>query len=246
MKYDVVYPVKDDPTAWYEELRYSLRSLHNVKNINKVYVVCHPKPMWLNDKAIWVDQPDVFPELKQSNVINKILTACNHVKGDFFVLNDDFLFLQPMMLNPVYEYRGSLGFLLEEKQEKSDNGKYVRAIRNTITWLEALGVFQINHEQHTPIMFNSDKFKTLFLDKGVEWRNYNYVYRSLYCNYYDVVMKQAEKDYKIYDTDTFIDALIPVPPKSLTMVSTSPSIERQTLFKKWREDTFNRTSKYEE
>src|SRR5690606_9190627 len=96
----VLYFVKDGERN--EELRYSLRSLANFDH-DRVVIV-GGKPSWVTGVDFF--RGNRFPG-KWGNVYDNLRIACEHVDGEFVVMNDDIFITRPTTLLPSL-HRGSL------------------------------------------------------------------------------------------------------------------------------------------
>lgn len=93
---DVVYYVR--PGEKNEELRYSLRSLANLKH-DRVWVV--------GDKPSWVTNVEYIPgngeRTPQANAARNLTLACEAMDAErFYVFNDDFYVMRPVLAVPTY------------------------------------------------------------------------------------------------------------------------------------------------
>src|SRR5690606_40329879 len=90
---DVVYLVR--PGNRNEELRWSLRTLVNLPH-DRVWIVGH-LPNWIDRHKVQYLRTEQY-ELKHTNTLNNLATACDHsdISDRFVLMNDDFFVLQPV------------------------------------------------------------------------------------------------------------------------------------------------------
>jgi hypothetical protein len=104
---DVVYKLGCGSKSDDKELRYSLRSLSNFVDLEKVFVVGF-KPRWLKE-VIHIPAEDLHPANKDCNLINKLILACHHpeISVNFVNMSDDQVFLkeidQKELFQPYYD-----------------------------------------------------------------------------------------------------------------------------------------------
>lgn len=97
-KIDVIYKLGSGSKRQNDELRYSLRSLSNFKNLGKVYLV-GIKPAWVTN-ITWIEAQDPFEICKDCNLISKIILACldKDITQQFLHFSDDQVLLSPINL----------------------------------------------------------------------------------------------------------------------------------------------------
>lgn len=192
---DVVYPLKKDASKWDDnEIKYSLRSLRNIK-FDKVFIIGY-KPNFLNDEVIHIQKNDIY-ENKQTNVIEKIMTICKdeRVSDDFILMNDDFYFLEPQEVNILI--RGKL----ENMGEFTLKSKYGYSLREAVKWLKERNLETNSYEVHYPMIYNKQKFLDLF--SQIDYKENPILHRSVYGNYYNVPYKEDVKDFKVFNLKDF-------------------------------------------
>jgi hypothetical protein len=156
MQIDVVYKLAQGSRFDDQELRYSLRSLSNFKNLGKVYVTGF-KPRWLQN-VIHIPAEDPHLANKDCNLINKILLACHHPElSDLFLnMSDDQIFLKEVsiddFINPIYD-----NSLLNIDRSKRPN-RWKRRLINTIETLRELNLPTNCYEAHIPTLLDKNKF----------------------------------------------------------------------------------------
>lgn len=186
---DIVYIVKQN---WdNDELRYSLRSLDNIKH-DRVFIVWH-KPYWCQN-VIHIPAQDPY-KIKSLNALHKIKIACENekVSEDFILMNDDFYILEPITIK--YYHRWSIKEHLEYRINKwQENSLYVQNLIKTLELFPNWDDFSL----HLPIIYN----KNMFLEMCNKYdMTQGYLLRNLYCNHYWIKWEFKE-DIKVYDKFT--------------------------------------------
>lgn len=223
---DVVYPLKNMTENDYVELRYSLRSLKNVKH-DRVIIV-GGMPDWI-DNVIHLTEYDVH-SLKGSNSLRKIMTTFDIVSDDFIYMNDDFFLLKPQEIK--YFHQGNFRQNVELKAPLLDYSRYWQGMHRTAILFDE----PLDYEIHYPFIFNKNNFLKLI-------RKYDmtkaYSLRSLYGNEYNVGGEYM-KDNKVYSLDSFKEAF-----KSDIFVSSSDQLPVDDAFIKILDEHFPDKSPYE-
>jgi hypothetical protein len=200
MTFDVVYIYRNYNTSEFD-LRYSLRSLKNLKNMGNLFII-GDNHVWFN-RLKWFNVTNDM-KTKQINAMKKILFACKRpeISENFLLMNDDFLFLEETDINetPIY-YLGKLDFKFINKKR----GLYKQALINC---LEFLPKKPLNFEAHYPILINKKEFLRILENKP--WDRRNTVYRSIYQNNLKNAPEQLKqriksllKDFKAYNLNDF-------------------------------------------
>jgi len=129
-----------------DELRYSLRSLNKYAPwLRKIYVVSNcSQPDWLNDneKIVWVEHEDIFPNQADLPTFNShAIEACLHrIEGlseNFIYLNDDFVLGQPCLPSDFFDEVGrSLAYfesygMVDDSEDKEEIPDYLAAAKNS-------------------------------------------------------------------------------------------------------------------
>ena len=187
---DVVYLVSKCPNNNIE-LRYSLRSLKNIKYDN-VFLVWY-KPNWVkNVKHIpFNDKDDKFLNVKKKQ---KIIASHPDISDNFIYMNDDFYFLKPQ---EVKNYKiWTVDQQVEYIKSVVDNYKVYHYYRSITDILRMFGRWD-SYETHTPMIFNKKKMQEV-----IEWKpDYRTTsFRSLYGNYHSIPAELLTNtpDYKKY------------------------------------------------
>lgn len=172
----VVYPYHNN-TNW-DELRYSLRSLSQIKEESLQLCLVGEKPAWC--------KPDIFIETKnvgitkEAAIMNKLLLACQHkdVSNEFLMVNDDHYLLKTIFISEIAFWTdGSL----EQKITEKGYGAYGAALKNTLFTLINLGLPTRHYDIHVPIKYQKDKFIDIM--SFYDWaKKPTFVIKSLYCN----------------------------------------------------------------
>lgn len=110
-----------------------------------------------------------------ANVTAKCLEAANHF-NEFVYMNDDFFINDRFDLNITH---GSLEDL-ERKDRASIN--WNEAVENTSAWLKDAGHTSRTYECHQPVVFNSERLKSLM--NQINWSEHEHFIKSLYFNVY--------------------------------------------------------------
>ena len=163
-----------------QELRYSMRSLQNVKNWNGEVFVCGDKEDWFSDQITVID---TFKRshIKAEDVRNKMraIIADKRVPDDFLFFNDDFFITEPTEIKPLYDgkLKSFAGF-----------NTWLRAKSDTRDYLITQGIEDPkNYELHVPIIINKQKY-TSVLD--IVQQKPKLASRSIYGNMFKIGGKQ--------------------------------------------------------
>ncbi len=152
MKIDVVYKLGSGSLYDNKELRYSLRSLSNFKDIGKVYVVGF-KPDWIQN-IIHIPAVDVLTENKDGNLIFKLLMACYHpdITEVFLNMSDDQMFLKECSVDDfkLPYYNNKLYDFIPNKRLN----RWQNRIQNTQFTLQSKGLSSDCYEAHIPTLLN--------------------------------------------------------------------------------------------
>ena len=170
---DVVYIIRSDIVGG-EELRYSLRSLSNLKHGKVVIAGGCPDNIY----------PDLFLKIQQrgetkwERVNYTIRKICEspEISDTFYLFNDDFFILQPTEEIPPI-YNGDLS----ARCKNLGNSRYKINLDYTRKALERRGLDTKNYAVHIPMPIEKEKA----LEVLDEFEGYP-MFRSLYGNYWDV------------------------------------------------------------
>lgn len=156
MKIDVVYKLGIGSKHNDVELKYSLRSLSNFKDLGKVYIIGH-KPKWI-DNVIHILCDDVFTSCKDANLINKLILACcdKNISKEFINFSDDQVLLRECSTIdfevPFYD-NSLISFTEDQKLSR-----WKTRLRNTINTLKEKNLPNNCYESHIPTLINSELF----------------------------------------------------------------------------------------
>lgn len=180
---DVVYIVRKGDDN--ESLRYSLRSLKNIKH-GKVFISGY-KPNWVkNCTYLHVDQGP----LKYKNGGLNIAKACKSgaVSENFLLMNDDFFIMRPITGDLPILYMGGLNMAIDLFTKISPESPYVEGMKNTREMLHTLGMQRlVCYETHTPLLINKRKWLELRDLRFDYFPQYDMIHmRTLYGNYYGI------------------------------------------------------------
>jgi hypothetical protein len=148
---DVVYTVRNGEEN--EELRYSLRSLRNMRGVGKVYIVGF-KPKWVkNVTHIPVDQ--VYGSKVANTNHNWLQVAKDKRVSDRFVLfNDDFMVMKPIKALP-FQHMGSHTKFENYYNVHYPSSRYTRVAQNTTKRMIELTIENpMCYELHQPTVIS--------------------------------------------------------------------------------------------
>ena len=172
---DVVIPLSNG-SAWSDnELRFALRSLMRyVADLGRIIVVGH-KPAWLNEDAVLhLDVQDRRKSHKDSNMIRKVLAACDHVSGPFVRMSDDQCVLRPVTFGDLPAYGRPMNPATAEP-----DGKWARKRNRTFVWLRDNGYPTADFDLHCPMLYDPETFRRMAAESPWEPRP-GYCINSLY------------------------------------------------------------------
>lgn len=163
------------------ELKFSLRTLEKFVDVDRVIVVGE-NPGFLNDNVDFYRLPEANGN-KEFRIAAKIEWACKKdvVTGDFFFLNDDFFFTQPIDPATFPNYcKGDL-------PTKTPQSNYQKSLFNTHNYLKSQAKGTLHFDVHTPIVYNAKKFMELahVWNQSQKLAN-GFVVKSIYANWYNL------------------------------------------------------------
>lgn len=197
MSKDAVYPLGPDRT---DELRYSLRTLHNLPGVGRVFIMsATPPPEWTKNVE-WIETPDLP---KWESMHHKFVQMCQtkELSKEIYLMEDDYYILRPIRFLPNYSY-GTIA-AAEKRRGILPNDNWLKSLLATRDVLVKAGVKNpINYETHVPIVINRAK-APLWLDDGKPLR-----WHSAYGN----MVKSRETrdmafDVKAMDNDALVSLL---------------------------------------
>jgi len=169
------------------EIRYSIRSAEKyVGNLGRVFIVGEfPKFLSRKNKKITYIEVHDFTSHKLRNAIRKLRIAVMNpdVPENFILMNDDFFFMKPMRVLPLW-HRGFMKDTVAQHETKG--GYYFMALQDTYNMLSFTCKIKnpLDYEVHTPMHFEKSKlYETLAL---AEKLNDEVLIRSLYANMYNL------------------------------------------------------------
>ncbi|NCU40990.1 glycosyltransferase family 2 protein, partial [Candidatus Saccharibacteria bacterium] len=145
-KYPVLYVYKHTDDNG-KELRYSIRSLKNLKNWNGEIFVTGDSERWFKDITY------IKAKARNSNPYMdaeaKILTALNdpRLPDDFILMNDDIYITKPL----------DITYLHQNELERTGGGYHNNQKEVTKKWLLDNGYTALNYDLHTPMLMNKQK-----------------------------------------------------------------------------------------
>lgn len=149
---DIVYLCR--PGEDNEELRFSLRSLKNLADVDQVWFF-GGKPSWVRSVR-WYELPQWGNKHATTN--HNLRFACEHpeVSDQFVLMNDDFYFMQKTKTIPTLNM-GTVRQVLASYKRQGIESQYVDGMRRTLTYLEQRGFIDpLCFETHTPMVVDKD------------------------------------------------------------------------------------------
>lgn len=234
-EYDIVYFVKNSP--YNEELRYSLRSVEE----NWAY-----RDVWFYGGLPMKLEPDHYRHVKQNsptkwqNVRNMMIEVCKNdeITEDFWLFNDDFFILRPIIKDFGPRYDGTLTTKIKEVRNKrhGSDSEWSRNLGRLKKLLEDNNKPEYCYAIHEPMLVNRKKMLEV-LEKFPK----EPMIRALYGNWWNIGGEQ-EKDPK-YSMPEAKD--LPAKLKEHDIVSTSDDSFRSGYIGKWLRDRFKEKSRFE-
>ena len=195
---DIVYPIKK--TTLNEELRYSLRSLCNIKH-DKVFVV-GDLPGFISNNVYYI--PTCKFVSRYETTTNNIASACrcSELSDNFILMNDDFFILNPIEEKDLLLNRGLLKDQVNFYHKNHGTlTNFDRAVEKGYEELKEQGFENpISFELHTPIIIN--KYKFLQILPKINTDSLHVCKRSVYGNYFIKESKTIE-DVKVLSYHKF-------------------------------------------
>lgn len=194
---DVLYLVK--PSDDNEELKYSLRSLKNLRH-GRVFIAGY-KPSWVDERVehIPVKQTE---DKKYQNTSNNWRAALNDARlGDQFILmNDDFFIMKPTKRVPTLRRLKNIEHYIELFAKVDPDGYYVKTMKRTRDLLHSWGIKEISsYDLHVPMVFDKQKLIALF-DKLPAHPPIRHT-RTVYGNYYNIGGRRVHDVKVLNDND---------------------------------------------
>ena len=178
--YDIVYFLKDSPTN--EELKYSLRSVEQNFQYNKVWFYGGCPNNLKPDCYVYVNQLELS---KWQRVRNMLYRACknDNITENFWLFNDDFFILKPKKETMPVQYNKTLEDRIEKIEKRNDNqpNEYTQRLRHLVKTLKKANKPTKDYAVHKPMLINRKKMIEV-LDKFPD----EPMSRALYGNYYEL------------------------------------------------------------
>lgn len=188
-KYPVLLPYKQTSDDGLE-LRYTLRSLKNIKQWNGEVILCGDKPSWIQNVTHVTARPH---RNRYLDAEMKIRAGLEVAPETFIFANDDFFILKPIELKDW------------QSGELQSNGRGPHQANRDYTrkWLQSRNLPTLDYSIHAPMIMDRDKRKRVS-DIVMADRN-NGVFRNLLarCIYGNMYAEQPEyrEDNKIRGTE---------------------------------------------
>lgn len=229
-KRDIVYLVKDCPAN--EELRYSLRSVCENFEFNKIWFYGGRPSYLMPDKYVHVVQNQATKWLRTTSMLRKICE--NHdITDDWWLFNDDFFIMQKSsgIEAPCHEDLYKLIVSIENRHGMKST-LYTKQLRETAIELEKRGLPVVNYAIHMPMLINKKKALATLDEFPLKP-----MFRSIYGNYNNIKGTEI-KDCKIASAEREPD------PEAVFLSTTDDSFERGKAGKFIRE-RFTEPCRYE-
>lgn len=164
-----------------DELRYSLRSLSNFKDLGKVYIVGH-KPRWIQN-VIHIPASDPYEVNKDKNLQDKIILACldKDITQQFLHFSDDQLLLQPIDVTFFERPLINNKYLRDVSVPGKKLNRWQRRLWRTFEVLKKNNLKFDCYEAHIPYLVDKDLYPRTLLkyDTGYDL---GYTGNTLYFN----------------------------------------------------------------
>lgn len=178
---DILYLVKK--TANNEELKYSLRSLSNIKH-NKVFII-GDLPNFINPETVFYIPAPTLDD-RYETTTNHIKIACSNdlLSEDFILMNDDFFFLDKITYEELNLNRGLMLDVVRWYHENHTTlSRYDNLVEQAYNQLKQLDFKEsISFELHIPMIINKLKFNAIL--PKINSLALHCCKRSLYGNYF--------------------------------------------------------------
>ena len=185
---DILIPLMHDGSKYNNfELRMCLRSIEkHLKNYSNVYIVGE-LPTWINPQTIIHIPFEDSTDSKQRawNIYRKIIAGINYfdwnedceekdvISDNFLFMNDDHFLLTDYIAGEFpYYHRGQI------QTHRVGNEAQRIQMENTVKLFYKNPILDFG--VHCPIVYNKKLFIEAF--KGLEWQDYGYEIKSVYCS----------------------------------------------------------------
>jgi hypothetical protein len=168
-----------------EELRYSLRTVHNMKEVENVWVI-GGKPSWYIGNYIPVPAAQKYIHAYNNF---RALVKNKDISEEFILMNDDFYIIDEVEKLETFN-DGLLSKKIKQYEGFLPNSKYTQRLKTTREiLLEKLGREPLSFEVHIPMKMTKTGLKDAL--------QYNALWRSYYGNVFNVETVET-KDVKLY------------------------------------------------
>lgn len=147
---DIVYPIRRGDHN--EELRYSLRSLSNLRH-NRVWMVGH-KPAFVNEKVNHWPRPQKASKYRNATegLVELTREIGSSLSRPFLLWNDDFYCMAPLRGKVPVLHMGPVEEVIERYKRNRHMGAYWRGMVSTFELMQKLGIREpLSYELHIPI-----------------------------------------------------------------------------------------------
>lgn len=131
-----------------QELRYTLRSLKNIKNWNGDVWIVGDKPDWIQNVNHITGRRSHHPYIDQEYAMLAVLAEPS-IPDDFIYSMDDVYVVKPLKIVDMHQ-----GDYLTSADKR---GYHHNQKKVTCDWLNAHGYTTLDYELHTPMLLNKQK-----------------------------------------------------------------------------------------
>jgi hypothetical protein len=172
-----------------EELKYSIRSVHENYPCKNVWVV-GGRPAWYIGNYVRI--PSSSTKYKNARQNLRAIVHNKDISDSFVLMNDDFYILEKIN-EPEIFHGGYLSKKVEEYQKVYPSSSYTRLLTNTLIGLKSKYGIQdpLDYELHVPMQMDKKGLSEVLLS--------NMLWRSLYGNINNLGGREID-DVKIYRT----------------------------------------------
>ncbi len=216
------------------ELRHSLRTLANLRQVDRV-AVAGAHPDWLSGRVLHITPENHRPG-KHHDTWANLAAACadRRLSDEFVLMNDDFFVLEPTDVIPVWHAGVLSRYQLRTKYQDRRRDQ----VLDVLDRVAAPG--RLSYELHFPMVMHRHLMAGLMrravdaLPPGAEppWK------RTLYGNFAHPGVGELHADVKVRDFDQ-------VPAAGQRFVSTSDYTWRRGAVGVWLRERFERPSPFE-
>jgi len=171
--YDCIYIVRNDIIDT-SELRYSLRSLDNLKH-GGVWIAGGDPQGIKPDRSLSIKQLGASKWERTTYTLRKICEA-KETPDMFYLFNDDFFIMQPAEIIPPI-YNGTI----YDRLKTIGASRYAQHMKHTADELARRGLGVNNYAVHIPMLIEKEKALEV-IEEFTGWP----MFRSLYGNYWNI------------------------------------------------------------